>query len=110
MIVSSNEANVNDQAGIVDLFSEQMLQMTVEELFEKTTIEDNFMIINSNVIVFMAYYRDLYDESQFDLNKDRYKMREQLECLNMINLPSIEFVLLNTKFMQYIFQKTYKDK
>lgn len=36
MLVGADEANVNDQAGIIDLFTDQMLQMTVEQLFAMT--------------------------------------------------------------------------
>lgn len=55
MIISSNEANINDQASLINLFPDQMLRLTIEQLFDMTQIEDNFMIIKkTSEIIFMV--------------------------------------------------------
>lgn len=60
MIISSNEANINDQASLINLFPDQMLRLTIEQLFDMTQIEDNFMIIKkTSEIIFMVQQRDL---------------------------------------------------
>ncbi|WUR02624.1 glutathione synthetase [Vairimorpha necatrix] len=100
-----NNSNYMEKIQLIEAFlcsGIHLRHVTIEELENKKDKEEDKLenIYYQNERVSIIYYRWFYNFEHFD---DKSKIiRKDLELANVINLPSIEFQIINSKLFQVI--------